>query len=101
MKDTVLITGANRGIGLALTKEYLGRGCRVYAACRQASDELRQSGAQIIEGVDVTTDAGIEAVRAALGEGTLDLLINNAGILLGDALGALDREEVLSQFTVN
>lgn len=44
----IVITGANRGIGLALTKAYLARGDTVIALCRNSSDELRQTGARFI-----------------------------------------------------
>ena len=49
----VVITGANRGIGLALVKQYLDRGDTVYALCRNSSDELAQTNAKIISKVDV------------------------------------------------
>ena len=47
----VVITGANRGIGLELTKIYVSRGCNVFALCRRASDELKKLGAEIYEDV--------------------------------------------------
>ena len=52
--SAVVITGANRGIGLALVKQYLAQSHRVYAVCRQASTALQETGAEIIEGVDVS-----------------------------------------------
>lgn len=87
--ETILISGANRGIGLELTRQYLLAGHQVHAACRQPEDahELRQlseSGHLSIHKLDVTSDDSVEQLRAALGEQTLDVLINNAGIMGGD-----------------
>ena len=50
----VVITGGNRGIGLALTKACLARGDNVYVACRNSSDALNASGATVLTGVDVS-----------------------------------------------
>lgn len=74
---TVLITGANRGIGRALVVEALRRGAkRVYAGTRGA---LESAGPRVTPlTLDVTSDAQIQ--RAVSEIGTLDVLINNAGI---------------------
>jgi NAD(P)-dependent dehydrogenase (short-subunit alcohol dehydrogenase family) len=47
---TVLITGANRGIGLALAQVHAERGDRIIAACRHASDDLARTGARVEAG---------------------------------------------------
>jgi NAD(P)-dependent dehydrogenase (short-subunit alcohol dehydrogenase family) len=97
-----VVTGANRGIGLALTALLREKGHSVLAACRNSSPELDALGAQIASGVDVSDDEGIARLRAAVGERTVDLLINNAGILVwGDSLGSLDVEGIRRQFEVN
>lgn len=97
-----IVTGANRGIGLALTTLLRQRGHTVIAACRTASDELRKTGAEVVEGVEVTEDGGVERIRAAVGNRTVDLLINNAGILLWDQpLGKVDMDGVRKQLEVN
>src|SRR4029079_18476598 len=57
--NTVLITGANRGIGLALTQTCIARGDRVIGVCRESSDALRQTGARIETGIDVGDDAAV------------------------------------------
>ncbi|MGR9108879.1 MAG: SDR family oxidoreductase [Gammaproteobacteria bacterium] len=101
MNQNVLITGANRGIGLALTKEYLDRGANVFSVCRKAGDELPRIGAVIIEGIDVTEADDIERLPREIGEHKIDLLINNAGILEADRLGNLDFDSILRQFKVN
>lgn len=98
---TVLITGANRGIGLALTLEYLAQGWRVIGVCRSSSAELNGTGAQVISGVDVTDTTAVQNLAEQLGDIKLDLLINNAGILHHDHLGELDYRNVTQQFLVN
>jgi NAD(P)-dependent dehydrogenase (short-subunit alcohol dehydrogenase family) len=97
-----IVTGANRGIGLALVAELARRGHTVLAACRKASPELSKLGVEVVEGVDVSTDAGIAALVGAVGARTIDLLVNNAGILVwGDRLGELDVAGIRRQFEVN
>jgi NAD(P)-dependent dehydrogenase (short-subunit alcohol dehydrogenase family) len=98
---TVLITGANRGIGLALTQEYLTQGWRVIGVCRTASAELSATSAQVISGVDVTNTVAVQNLVEQLVDVKLDLLINNAGILHHDHLGELDYSNVTQQFLVN
>ncbi|HEX3346417.1 MAG TPA: SDR family NAD(P)-dependent oxidoreductase, partial [Polyangiaceae bacterium] len=77
-----VVTGANRGIGLALVGALKQRGHAVLAACRRSSPELAKLGVEVVEGVDVATDAGLAALVAAVGERPIDLLVNNAGILV-------------------
>jgi NAD(P)-dependent dehydrogenase (short-subunit alcohol dehydrogenase family) len=97
-----IVTGANKGIGLALVAELKNRGHHVLAACRTSSPELARLGAEVVEGVDVASDRGIAALVAAVGTRSIDLLVNNAGILIwGDSLGELDVEGIRKQFEVN
>ena len=97
-----VVTGANRGIGLALTRELSQRGYQVLAACRQRSPALSALDVEVAEGVDVTETAGIERLAAAVGDRNIDLLVNNAGILRwGDQLDALDVAGIRTQFEVN
>ena len=80
---TVLVTGANRGIGRALVDEALSRGAvRVYAGTRQLVAHLDDRVTSLI--MDVTDVAQIRA--AAEQVGSLDILVNNAGIALYDDL---------------
>ncbi|MCW9018101.1 MAG: SDR family oxidoreductase, partial [Kangiellaceae bacterium] len=95
------ITGANRGIGLSLSKVYIARGETVIGVCRNSSDELEKSGAEVIDGVDVATLEGCDRLKEELGNKSVDILINNAGILRGTSLENLDFELILAQFEVN
>jgi NAD(P)-dependent dehydrogenase (short-subunit alcohol dehydrogenase family) len=97
-----IVTGANKGIGLALVAELAKRGGTVIAACRKSSPELAKLGVEVVEGVDVSADAGISILAGAVGTRSIDLLVNNAGILVwGDRLGELNVEGIRNQFEVN
>jgi NAD(P)-dependent dehydrogenase (short-subunit alcohol dehydrogenase family) len=89
--ETVLITGANRGIGLELTRQYLKRQTRVLAACRtpesaQSLSELKQSNPETLKiyPLEVTDDNSVKTLADALRNETIDVLINNAGISGGE-----------------
>jgi len=53
---TVVITGANRGIGLAPVKQFINQGYNVFAVCRQPSVALMKLTVNVLEGIDVTID---------------------------------------------
>ncbi|MGJ3256790.1 MAG: SDR family oxidoreductase [Alcanivorax sp.] len=101
MAQTIVITGANRGIGLALAQHWKARGDRVLAVCRQASTALVDSGVEIIDGVDVSTADGVSNLTGALGDTSVDILYNNAGIMLSETVDEMDFEQILQQFEVN
>jgi NAD(P)-dependent dehydrogenase (short-subunit alcohol dehydrogenase family) len=93
---TVLVTGANRGLGRALVDEALRRGAnRVYAASRRPVDFADQRVTPLI--FDVTAPAEIRA--AADRVGSLDILINNAGVSVADDLS--DRSAFEQHLAVN
>ncbi len=100
-KRTVVITGANRGIGLELARHYAGEGCDVIGVCREASAELTDVAARVIEGIDVTKDAGVDQLTDALAGERIDLLINNAGLLQDEKLGSIDFDSIRIQMEVN
>lgn len=81
---TILITGANRGIGLELVKLYVEAGDNVIACCRKPddADELKALNVTRLA-LDVTNDASVQALKSDLGETPIDILINNAGVILG------------------
>ncbi len=93
---TALITGANRGIGLELARQYLAEGWRVHAACRNP-DEARElknlSGDLSVHGMDVTLQHEIDAVSDRIGGEAVDLLINNAGIADNYGTGVLEGKD--------
>src|SRR3989440_1443083 len=94
---TILITGANRGIGRALVTEALRRGAkRVYAGTR--SGELQNADSRVTPlTLDVTNTAQIQAAVEKVG--SLDILINNAGLALYDDLS--DRAAIEQSLAVN
>jgi NAD(P)-dependent dehydrogenase (short-subunit alcohol dehydrogenase family) len=98
---TILITGANRGIGLEMTRLHAGRGDGVIAVCRQSSAELEALGVEVIEGVDVDSDESVASLANSLGSRRLDRLVNNAGILERNALNDLDWASIERQFRIN
>jgi NAD(P)-dependent dehydrogenase (short-subunit alcohol dehydrogenase family) len=98
---TILITGANRGIGLELSRQLTERGDQVVGLCRKASPELQALGVRLFEGVDVTDRGALEAVSQDLGETQVDILINNAGIFENETFDDLDLDRMRRQFEVN
>ena len=98
----VLITGGNRGLGLATTKQLVADGAEVIVVGRTDSDELKAIGpAQIICGVDVTDSAQVAAMVAQL-EQPVDIVINNAGYFpdIAETVGSLNFEEQLRQIDI-
>ncbi|MEE4209165.1 MAG: SDR family oxidoreductase [Parvularcula sp.] len=80
--STVLITGANRGIGLALTQHYAGAGHRVHATCRnpsEAEDLNAVNGEVTVHELDTTDHEAIRRLAQSVDE-PIDVLIANAGI---------------------
>jgi NAD(P)-dependent dehydrogenase (short-subunit alcohol dehydrogenase family) len=99
---TVLITGANRGIGLELARQYAAEGWRVHACVREPgkAGALRSiSGDLQVHKLDVTSDADIGALKRGLGNEAIDLVINNAGV--GGDDESMDPKSWLSVFAVN
>ena len=83
---TALVTGANRGIGLELCHHLADRGDDVIAVCRTANSWLEQPGITIVDGIDVGDDAVIGKLGKRLKNQSIDILINNAGILTRETL---------------
>lgn len=99
-----LVTGANRGIGLALCTLLAGRGEQVIAACRDSSKALDALGVRVETGVEVGDPDSVQRLAEALEGQPLDWLINNAGVLRRDTLGGLHGEaldDLYLQFRVN
>ncbi|MCP9927765.1 SDR family oxidoreductase [Cyanobium sp. CH-040] len=99
--SSVLITGANRGIGLEFCRQLSGRGASVVAVCRHTSPELEQLDVRVETGIDITDAAAGEELRGRLGDLSLDLLIHNAGLLEADSLESVEADSLRRQFEVN
>ena len=102
--QTVVITGANRGIGFELARQMSQRGDQVIAICRHTSDALDGlSGVRVEAGIDITQEQGIQALTERLDGERVDVLINNAGLLVGTQLEQIEDELALyrAQFEVN
>jgi NAD(P)-dependent dehydrogenase (short-subunit alcohol dehydrogenase family) len=99
--QNVLVTGANRGIGLELCRSFQRRGDAVIAVCRKPSPELTALAVRAIGGVDVTRDDSIASLVRALEETRIDILIHNAGILRSESLGTISYDSVREQLETN
>ena len=99
--STMLITGANRGIGLELCRILSARGDEIIATCREGSSELEGLGVRIHTGLDVSDDASVADLARAMDGVRLDVLVNNAGILTVETLEDLDWNRIRRQFEVN
>lgn len=111
---TAVITGANRGIGLELTRQYLDDGWKVYALTRSSSvdlDELTEGGQLVIIPTNLTDDDSLRQAVAGIEETAVDLLVNNAGTM-GDgsfetdgfkfqSFGRFNRDEWRRVFDIN
>ncbi len=92
---TVLITGANRGIGLEFVKQYADLGWQVIATTRDpgAARELNAFASNHklvqVEKLDLLDHAGIDALAAAYVDQPIDVLINNAGLMQGPDRGQM------------
>jgi NAD(P)-dependent dehydrogenase (short-subunit alcohol dehydrogenase family) len=95
---SILVTGANRGLGQALVEEALKRGAmRLYAGTRRPLNHPDERVAAVI--LDVTDPSQVQ--RAAETVGSLDILVNNAGVAVPDELGeraALERHLAINLF---
>ena len=100
MARTVIV-GANRGIGLEMARQAAARGDAVVACCRSASDELAALDVEVVEGVDVSTEEGLAALAAGVGEAAVEVLVVVAGILRRVSLEELDLDSIRQQFEVN
>lgn len=99
--NKILITGANRGIGLELCRQLADRGDEVIAVCRKAGKRLNALNLRVIEGVDVSNAESVYGLQNKSGIDGLDWLINNAGILSIERLENLDFEAMERQYAVN
>jgi uncharacterized protein len=98
--STVLVTGANRGIGRALADEAVKRSrTRVLAGAR-SPEKLEDPGDLVPVKMDMSSQESIEASWAGL-DGEVDILFNNAGLMTGGLLEEQDTDEIYAMFQVN
>ena len=101
MTKHVLITGANRGIGLEFAKQYLVQGYEVTAVVRKPSAELEELSVNVIEGIDVSQGDDVARLASALSGKSIDVLINNAGIFENESLVNMDFDAINAQLQIN
>ncbi len=78
-----------------------GRGDTVFAACRHSSPELDALDVRVLDDVDVSDERSVASLADRLGGVSIDVLINNAGILSSEALSDLDWDRIRRQYEVN
>jgi NAD(P)-dependent dehydrogenase (short-subunit alcohol dehydrogenase family) len=100
--STILITGAGRGLGLELARQYAADGWRVIGTVREEAGALQDLGAESVK-VDVTNIAQVKALARKLSGTPIDVLFCNAGIIgkRGMALGSFDYPEWENVLRVN
>jgi NAD(P)-dependent dehydrogenase (short-subunit alcohol dehydrogenase family) len=99
-----VVTGANRGIGLALVALLRSRGAAVVAVCRQTSpalEALEALGVRVERGIDLADPQAGPGLAARLARDDIDLLVHNAGIGRFASLDTTTPEDVWAQFQVN
>lgn len=105
----VVITGANRGIGLELAKHYRELDYTVIGVCRDSSEELDELADMVISDIDVRSADSIAMVADVLAQTLInsdsgqqiDILINNAGVFLNETLEAMDFDSIETQMEIN
>ncbi len=107
-QETILITGANRGIGLELTRRFLSAGHRVLATCRAPDSatllqSLTDNANLTIYALEVTDSHSVRKLATNVGNQPIDALINNAGTMGGDqqSLENMDYTAWAEAFEVN
>src|SRR4029079_8100848 len=101
MARTALVTGANRGIGLALSRRLKEGGRDVIGVCRKSSPALDALRGRVEAGVDVASDDAVAGLARRLEGVALDELICNAGILRDDGLDDRAYDDIRAQMEVN
>jgi short-subunit dehydrogenase len=98
---TFLVTGAAGGIGGELCRQIQTAGAKAIAVCRKSSVDLVRLGVQVEAGIDITADESVADLARRLQGITIDVLINNAGIMERNTLDRLNFDSIRHQFEVN
>lgn len=108
MSKTILVTGANRGIGLEIVKQYAASESKILACCRNPDDalelqRLRENYQSIcIHQLDVSKEDGIKKIATQFKNESIDILFNNAGIAGQDnPLDEITYSDLLKTFEIN
>ncbi len=101
MTKHVVVTGANKGIGLNFCKQYLAQGYRVTAVVRTPSEELKTLDVKIISDIDVADADDVATLTNYLHGDKIDILVNNAGIFHNETLADMDFAAIEKQISVN
>ena len=101
MTKHVVVTGANKGIGLNFCKQYVARGYRVTAVVRIPSEELKALDVKIISDIDVANADDVTTLASHLHGDKIDILINNAGVFHNETLDDMDFSAIEKQLHVN
>lgn len=102
--STILITGANRGIGLEMCRQCKARGDTVIAVCRTRSSELEALDVEIVDAVDVRQLEDVQGLSRTLDGRRIDTLMHVAGVLRNETLGDIDAQaldQIKLQFDTN
>jgi len=96
-----VVTGSNRGIGLALVTQLHRRGATVVAVCRRTSPELLAIGVRVESGIDVADPQAWSTLANRLAHDDVELLVHNAGIGSFQMLEGTTPADVATQFQTN
>jgi NAD(P)-dependent dehydrogenase (short-subunit alcohol dehydrogenase family) len=103
--NTILVTGANRGLGLEFARSYAADGWCVHACCRfpdKAKDLSAIAGEVVVHKLDVTDGLRVASLARELADAQVDILINNAGVLhSANHLGGVDYDDWIDELKVN
>ncbi len=107
--SSIIITGANRGLGLEFARQYAVAGWRVYACCRDPSKaselcELKGQHTNLsVHGMDVRDHRQIDVLAKNLAQENIDIVLNNAGVFYkeSESLGSLGYDAWLDSFRIN
>lgn len=103
--NTLLVTGANRGLGLEFVRSYAAEGWRVHACCRfpdKAKALAKIPGDVAVHRLDVTDGLRVASLARELADEPIDILINNAGVLHSRSdFGEVDFDDWVEELKVN